>query len=155
MKFEKSQESILHFSIFFFVFFFFFFFSFDTTVIYALNQFLFWDKYQLRMYFINTQRNQPSTCAGPPNKNKSVPLFFSNFKIIRLYYLDHVQYQDIIVEIRILINFQRNLYLPHKILSTTSYVFSSTFEWWKSCTCISILSLSLFFVKPNSFVIYC
>ena len=37
--------------------------------------------------------------------------------------------QDIIVEIRILINFDRNFYLPHKILSTTSYVFSSTFEW--------------------------
>ena len=46
------------------------------TVIYALNQILFWDKYRLRMYFINTQRNQPSTCAGPPNKNKSIPLFF-------------------------------------------------------------------------------
>ena len=55
-----------------------FFFSFDTTVTYAFNQFLFWDKYQLRMYFINTQRNQPSTRAGPPSKKKkkSIPLFF-------------------------------------------------------------------------------
>ena len=55
-----------------------FFFSFDTTVTYALNQFLFWDKYRLRMYFINTQCNQPSTRAGPPSKKKKnqFPFFF-------------------------------------------------------------------------------
>ena len=52
------------------------YFFFHTVVIYALNQILFWDKYRLRMYFINAQRNQPSTCAGPPSKNKSIPLFF-------------------------------------------------------------------------------
>ena len=55
-----------------------FFFSLDTTVTYALNQFLFWDKYRLRMYFINTQCNQPSTRAGPPSKKKKnqFPFFF-------------------------------------------------------------------------------